>query len=420
MRQSELFTKTLRQVPRDEESINARLLIKAGFINKEIAGVYTLLPLGFRVIKNIEKIIREEMLNIKAQEVLMPALQPKVIWEKTGRWKTFDTLFRLKSINSQQEYALGPTHEEIVVPLLKKFLSSFRDLPQAVFQIQTKFRDEPRAKAGLLRGREFIMKDLYSFHSSEKDLMDYYDKLRGVYLKTFKRMGLEAIETLAGGGTFSDFSYEYQVISPSGEDTIIYCERKGCGFAENKEITREKTGKLCKKCLKVRHRSLLKEAKTIEVGNVFPLKEKFAKVFDLRFQDKDGKSKFVLMGCYGIGLTRVMGAIVEVSHDKDGIIWPESVAPFQYHLVALPGGEELAERIYRDFSSKGIEIFYDDRKYASPGEKLVDADLIGIPLRIVVSSKTVAKKSAEVKKRKEKKINLLKISQLPNLFNIRC
>ena len=298
MRYSKLFGKTTKDTPRDEISTNAKLLTRAGFIRKEVAGVYNYLPLGLRVINKISNVVRDEMDKVGGQELLLSALQNKDNWEKTGRWNSFDVLFKLAS-QFEKEYALGPTHEEVLVPLASEFILSYKDLPMYVYQIQTKFRDEARAKAGILRGREFLMKDFYSFHTSEKDLVEYYEKMKTAYRNIFKRLGLSAIETKASGGTFSDFSHEYQVITESGEVEIIYCP--GGHFSENTEITKVKEGKECD----LGH-GPLKKVKAIEVGNIFQLHDKFSKVFNLKYKDEKGKDQPVLMGCYGLGITRAM------------------------------------------------------------------------------------------------------------------
>lgn len=402
MQYSKLFGKTTRNISEGEVSINAQLLTKGGFVYKVSSGVYTLLPLGQRVLSKISSIVREEMNSAGGQEITMPVLQPKENWEKTGRWSTLDVLYKVKD-SSDKEMALGPTHEEIVTPLVKNYLNSYKQLPIYLYQIQTKFRDEPRAKSGLLRGKEFLMKDLYSFHSDEKDFEDYYDLMKKVYLKTFKRMGLEAIETEASGGSFSKFSHEYQVITENGEDEIIYCD--GGDFSQNTEIASVKEGKMCD----LGH-GPLRKVKTIEVGNIFPLKTKFSDSFDLKYKDAEGNEKPVIMGCYGLGITRALAAIVEVMHDDKGIIWPESVAPYQYHLVNI-GVPEEAEKVYQKLRDSGKEVLWDDRD-DSAGIKLSDADLIGIPNRIVISERTVKEDSVELKKRSENSTRLIKTSEI--------
>lgn len=401
MKQSQLFTKTKREAPRDEEAINAQLLIRAGFIDKLMAGVYTFLPLGLRTLKKIENIIRQEIVKIHGQEILMPSLQPKSNWEQTGRWNTYDSLFRFASYYSKIDYALGPTHEEIVSPLMRKFIFSYKDLPSYVFQIQNKFRDEKRAKSGLLRGREFLMKDLYSFHRDEKDLDQYYEKAKAAYQKIFKAVGIGRLThlTFASGGTFSKYSHEFQTLSPAGEDKIYLCEK--CKVAINEEIINDQSS--CPEC----GNQKLSVHKAIEVGNIFKLKTKYSAPFNLKYKDEKGEEKDAVMGCYGIGPSRLMGAIVEIYHDEKGIIWPEAVAPFKAHLIRIGNSkkvEKLADKIYIALQKNNIDILYDDREDISAGEKFSDADLIGIPWRAVVSERTGNK--IEIKKRNEKKTRL--------------
>lgn len=416
MLQSKLFYKTSKEISEEEKSINAQLLIRAGFVDKLMAGVFTFLPLGLRVLEKIKKIIREEMNALGAEEILMPALTPKENWIKTGRWDKIDVLFKLKGAG-EKEYALGSTHEEIVTPLVKKIVNSYKDLPVAVYQIQDKFRDEPRAKSGLLRGREFCMKDLYSFHADEADLDLYYEKAKESYFRIFKRCGMDAIMTEASGGAFSELSHEFQVLTESGEDTVYYCPH--CGYAQNKEISKYKEGDKCPKC-----GGRIREVKAIEVGNIFKLKTKFSEAFDFNFLDKEGKKRLAVMGCYGIGPSRVMGAAVEVGHDEKGIIWPAEIAPFDYHVVALFGKDEAtngkiknaAEGLYGSLQKDGFDVLYDDREETSAGVKLAESDLIGIPVRLVLSEKTLAKESAEVKKRAEKEAGLVELNEIEKII----
>jgi len=404
VRYSKLFGKTIRDDPKDEVSTNAKLLIRGGFIRKEVAGVYNFLPLGLRVLNKISDIVREEMNAAGGQELLLSSLQNKASWQQTKRWDSFDALFKVKS-QFDTEYALGPTHEEVLVPLVKQFISSYRDLPLSLYQIQTKFRDEERAKSGILRGREFLMKDLYSFHADEEDFNKYYEIMKKAYKKVYERCGLNAIETQASGGAFSKFSHEYQVITEAGEDEIIYCS--GGDFSSNKEISPVKEGKQCD----LGH-GPLKRAKTIEVGNIFSLKTRFSEAFNLTYKDKDGKEKLVVMGCYGIGISRLMGAIVEVHNDDNGIKWPESVAPFDAHLVHIedPGTEPIVQEVHEKLVKSGIEVLWDDREDVSVGNKFADADLIGIPIRLVVSKKT--RNKIEFKKRDEESSELLVIDEV--------
>lgn len=426
MRQSQLFTKTTKETPRGEKSTNAKLLIRAGFVDKLMAGVYSFLPLGFLVFKKIEDIIREEMNEISGQEVLLPVLQPKENWIKTNRWQ-YEEMLKLKN-RAGKDYGLGWTHEEIITPLVKKFVKSYKNLPVFVYQIQNKFRDELRPKSGLLRVIEFVMKDLYSFHRDEKDLDKYYEKAKRAYFKIFKRCGLEkhTLLTLASGGTFSKYSHEFQTVTPFGEDIIYLCQK--CRLAINKEIIKKENYQ-CPEC----RNKKLEINKAIEVGNIFKLKDKFTQLFDFSFKDKDGKDKMVQMGCYGIGLGRLMAAIVEVWHDDKGIIWPREVAPFQVHLIQIENKpkssvspkfsspkankvKKSAEKLYNDLRDKGIKVLYDDREEKSAGEKLMDADLIGIPIRIVVSNRTLKKDCAEIKKRNEITVKLVKTKRLPQFL----
>ncbi len=419
MHQSKLFTKTKKEAPKDEEAINAQLLIRAGFVDKVMAGVYTFLPLGFRVLKNIENIIREEMIKIGGQEILMPTLQPKENWVKTGRWDSLDVLFKIKG-TEEKEFALGATHEEIITPLARKFVFSYQDLPLYIFQIQNKFRNELRVKSGLLRGREFMMKDLYSFHTDEKDLDAYYEKVKAAYFKIFERCGIKDLTylTLASGGTFSKYSHEFQTLADSGEDVIYICNK--CKLAVNKEIKNE-TAK-CPDC----GSKDFKEEKAIEIGNIFKLVTKYSTPFELKYKDEKGKENEVMMGCYGIGLGRLMGAIVEIFHDDKGMIWPEEVAPFKAHLINLGKSDKtkkFADKVYDSLSSEafgeggqksGIEILYDDREDVSAGEKFADADLIGLPYRLVVSEKTG--ENIEIKKRSEDGVKLVGEKELIKLL----
>jgi prolyl-tRNA synthetase len=556
---SKLFGKTRHNPPCDADSVNAKLLTQAGFIEKLAAGIYNLLPLGFRVFDKINGIIKEEMDAVEGQQILMPALHPIDLWEITGRSRTMDDILYRTTASGNKEFVFGPSHEETVTPLAAKYIQSYKDLPLCVYQIQTKFRDEPRAKSGLLRGREFGMKDMYSFHVSDEDLDEYYEKVKQAYLNVFERCDLQAHVIEASGGPFSDnFSHEFSVITPIGEDVVIVCEK--CGTAQNLEIAEGKvldpdepaekelpleevdvrrgftvadnakahgvdehkilksvvyevenegligvvirgdlnvsdvklenyfskrlrpaspeilkeaglvqgyispvnipakikisfigdhsiknvknfvtganavskdyknvnlgrdfvikdftdlvevkSGFKCVKCEKP-----LEEKNAIEVGNIFKLGTKYSVSFNLKFTDKDGKEKPVVMGCYGIGNTRLIGSIVEASHDEKGIIWPLSIAPFQVHIVSLGKDKEItdkAKKLYKDLLDEGVEVLYDDRD-ESPGVKLNDADLIGIPLRLIVSKRSLEKDGVEWKERNQKDGKGVKFSDL--------
>jgi prolyl-tRNA synthetase len=402
MKQSLLFTKTSKDAPKDEPSLNAQLLIRAGFVDKLMAGVYSYLPLGLRVLDKIKNIVREEMEVIDGQEILMPALSPKENWEKTGRWDGLDVLFKLNGVGDK-DYALGATHEEVVTPLVNKHVFSYKDLPMAVYQIQDKFRNELRAKSGLLRGREFSMKDLYSFHATEEDLNEYYEKSKVAYDKIFSRCGLDAKLVEADGGTFSKFSHEFQVFTESGEDDVYGCEK--CDIYKNKEIVKSD---------KCECGTKWKINKAIEVGNIFPLKTKYSDAFNFKFVDESGKEQTVLMGCYGIGPSRVMGSIVEVYNDEKGMIWPDEVAPYAVHLISLGKDSKIAkaaDKLYEELSEAGVEVLYDDRD-ESAGAKLNDSDLIGLPLRILISEKTLAKNEVEFKARNNSDVIMVDLKKV--------
>lgn len=391
-----LFTKTSKESAADADSINADLLTRAGFIHKTMAGVHSFLPLGLTVLKKIEQIIREEMDAIGAQELLLSALSPKENWVVTGRWEGFDALFKIPGHGSasqavQNQYALNPTHEEVVVPLVRHYVQSHKDLPFGCYQIQTKFRNEPRAKSGILRGREFGMKDLYSFHADTASLDEYYEQVAGAYWKIFERLELAdaAYYTTATGGTFSPFSHEFQVLLPQGED-VIYVneeeEKKGNRVAMNKEIYKGEKG--------------FREARASEAANIFKLGTRFSEPFKLQFADEKGALHPIIMGCYGMGTTRLLGIIAEFFADKGGLVWPSAVAPADIHVVPIAKSkdEEPFKKALK--YCRGKNCLLDDRLDLSVGERLADADLIGVPKRVVISEKTLKEDKVEVKDRK--------------------
>jgi len=546
MKYSQLFGKTRYNVPHDAKSKNAELLTQAGFVDKMAAGIYNMLPLGFRVLNKINTIIREEMTKVGAQEVLMPALHPIELWKTSGRVRTMDDILYHSKGAGDKDFVFGPSHEEAVTPLAAKFVQSYKDLPFAVFQLQTKFRNEPRAKSGLLRGREFGMKDMYSFHESEEDLDAYYEKVIEAYTNVYTRCGLKAYVVEASGGAFSDkYSHEFSVITPAGEDTIIIDEKNGTAAntevasfrihspedenekeEEMKEVPIERgmsveenakahdvpewkilksvvyrvgngyIGVCIRGDLKVNEHKLqnylkktvraaspdelaelglvqgfispvfqgkspipfiadqsvkhvknfvtgankkdldlvnvnvgrdfiiedfadlvlldakalesngeVRVEKAIEAGNIFKLGTIYSESFNLMYTGKDGKKKPVVMGCYGIGTTRLMGTVVEASHDENGIIWPKTIAPYQVHLVTIGSDDEVvnqAAKLYEEMLKDGIEVLYDDRD-ESAGKKLKDADLIGIPLRIVLSNRTLKENGVEWRERNQEK-----------------
>lgn len=416
MKYSQSFVKTLRQAPKDADTVNHKLLTQAGFVDQLMAGVYTYLPLGLKVLRKIEQIVREEMDVVGGQEVLMPILHPKEIWETTSGWDNIDVLFKIKS-RTGKNYAIGQSEEEVVTPLVMSRTNSYKDLPRAVYQIHWKYRDELRAKSGILRGREFLMKDMYSFHETQEDFEKFYAEVKHAYLKVFKRLGLVAKVTEASGGSFSEkISYEFMVLTDAGEDDILYCS--ACDFCVNVEIAKVEEGDDCSSCEKEK----LQKARASEAGNVFDLGQKYGKNFDLGFVGRDGIKQYPVMGCFGIGISRNMGIIVETHHDERGIIWPESVAPFQVHLIGIMNQEarikNYADEVYSKLLKAGIEVLYDEREDVGAGQKFADADLIGIPYRLVVSSKTLqqslgqAGEQIEFKKRTEDKTELLSFEEV--------
>jgi len=399
-----LFGKTAREAPKDETSSNAQLLIKAGFVEKLFAGVYELLPLGLVTVKKISQIVREEMNEIGGQEVSLTTLQPKELWDESGRWeKLKGAMYQLKD-SSGKDLGLGFTHEEPMVSLVRSRVNSYKDLPIYLYQIQSKFRDEPRPRSGLIRGREFLMKDLYSFNRSKEELDSFYEKAAEAYKKVFGRVGLQTIYTEAAGGVFTkENTHEFQVLSEAGEDTIFVCEK--CDYSVNKEIATVKADDKCPKC-----GGKVKEERGIEVGNIFRFGTTYAESMNMNFTDEKGKKQPVYLGSYGIGITRTLAAIVEVHHDEKGIIWPASVAPAEIHLISL-GDKEEAEKLYKKLVQMRKEVLFDDRD-VSAGVKLTDADLIGIPERWVLSEKTLVERSVEVKKRNEEKSSLKNLTEI--------
>ena len=400
MRFSRLFTKTTKNISEETESINARLLTRAGFIRQEIAGVYAWLPLGLRVLGKIEAIVREEMDTVSS-EVLLPSLTSIDRWRDTGRLDSVDVLFQANGANDDSRerndatYILNPTHEDVITPIVQDFVTSYKDLPTSTYQIQTKFRNEARAKSGVLRGREFRMKDLYSFHTNEADLMEFYEAMKPIYSRVYDRLGLgdDTFICLASGGDFTtEYSHEYQVVLEAGEDTI-YLDRAN-KIAYNKEVaTPEDAAKLGVDF------SQLEEVKASEAGNIFPLGTKFSKALGFEYTDQDNERHLTWMGSYGIGTTRLVGIIAEKFSDDKGLVWPDAVAPYRYHVIALgsAAAQEAAEKLIAELGEDNV--LFDDRADASAGQKFADAELIGCPIRIVVSDKTLERDAIEVTSR---------------------
>lgn len=405
MRLSKTFVKTLREAPKDETARNGALLTRAGYIHKEMAGVYDYLPLGLRVIENLKGIIREELNKLGCEELSMSALQNPELWEKTGRFSDAEVDIWFKTeLAGGGLLGLAPTHEEPIVNLARKYVTSYKDLPFATYQFQNKFRNELRAKSGILRGREFLMKDLYSFHTSEEDLDRFYHEVEGAYARIFERVGLGdcTYETFASGGIFAKFSHEYQTFLPVGEDTVYYNADRS--LVLNKEVfTPEVLAEFGEKA------ESFSETTAAEVGNIFKLKFKYTEPLGLKFSDENNEQQMVYMGCYGIGVSRLMGVIAEKFADEKGLVWPEAVAPFKYHVIGIgEQGMRAAEEFYAKHTE---ETLFDDRDRRA-GEKFADAELIGLPTRIVFSDKTLAEGNAEVSNRQSGETKLVKISEL--------
>ncbi len=405
MRLSKLFTRTRKEAPADETAKNAQLLIRAGYVNKEMAGVYAYLPLGLMVIEKIKQVVREEMNAIDGQELVMSSLQPKETWEITGRWddKVVDVWFKSK-LQDGTEVGLGWSHEEAIIQMLKQHLSSYKDLPINIYQFQTKLRNELRAKSGIMRGREFIMKDMYSCSLDERQHEKFYQATIDAYMRVYKRLGLgnDTYVTFASGGAFTQFSHEFQTICEAGEDTIYLHESKK--LAINEEVLGDDS--LAE--LGVERKDLV-QMKAAEVGNIFNFGTHKSKQMDFTFTDQKGHQQFVYLGSYGIGISRLMGVIAEKFSDEKGLVWPEIIAPAKVYLASLSDSKEVlgaADELYALLTKNGIRVIYDDRDIRT-GEKFADADLLGIPYRVVVSEKTMSSKRFELKKRTSDQTELL-------------
>ena len=420
MRQSKLYTKTRKEAPSEEVAKNAQLLIRAGFINKELAGAYAYLPLGLRVLNKIIDVIRDEMNKIGGQEITLTALQEPEVWEKTERWseQVVDVWFKTE-LKSGAPVGLGFTHEEPFTRMMKQFIRSYKDLPVYAYQFQTKFRNETRAKSGIMRTREFIMKDLYSFCRSKEDQEKYYEVVKDAYVKIFNRLGIgeKTYVTFASGGVFSKYSHEFQTICDAGEDEIYIHDGKR--IAINKEVMLPEV----LSDLGVKE-SELRVEKASEVGNIFNLGTRFSDALELSYQDEEGKSNPVWMGSYGIGPARVMGVIVELLSDAKGLVWPAEVAPFSVHLISLAKDKEsqaakTAEELYKKLTDAHVEVLFDDRE-ESAGAKFADSDLIGIPMRVVVSDKSLQAGGVEMKERTSDNSEIVTVEQLLKSFTPNC
>ena len=390
MRVSQLFTKTLKNAPADEVSKNAQLLIRAGYVYKEMAGAYVYLPLGLKVLENIKQIVREEMNAIGSNELLMTTLQRKEVWERTTRWSddVVDIWFKTR-LKDDTEIGLGWSHEEPIVEMLSTYIQSYRDLPVSLYQFQTKMRNELRAKSGIMRGREFVMKDLYSFHDSKESLDAYYKEVSDAYLRVYKRLGIgdDTYVTFASGGAFTKFSHEFQTICDAGED-VIYLHR-GKNIAINEEVLDDAVAELGVS------RDELEPIKTAEVGNIFNFGTQKTDEMGLYYTDKDGKKQSIYMGSYGIGVSRVMGVIAEKLSDDKGLVWPENIAPFKIYLVSIGKVDAEAAELYNALTAAGVSVLYDDRD-ERPGVKFADAELMGIPYRLTISERLLKENKLEL------------------------
>ena len=414
MKATQLFTHSTKEIPSDETSKNAQLLLRAGFISKEMAGVYAYLPLGLRVIEKIKAIVREEMNAIGGQEIIMTSLQQKELWEKTDRWddEKVDIWFK-SALKNGAEVGFGWSHEEQITNMMRNFIHSYKDLPQSMYQFQTKLRNELRAKSGIMRGREFVMKDMYSYAYSDAEHQKIYDQVTAAYLRIFDALGIgdKTFLTYASGGAFTEFSHEFQTITDAGEDIVYLDEDKK--LAVNEEVYSDEI--ISRLSLDKKN---LKKVKTAEVGNIFSFGIAKSKQLDLKFTNKEGKEEYVVLGSYGIGITRLMGVIVELFSDEKGMMWPESISPYKVYLAQLGQDKavlDAAKRLYEILIKNNVEVFWDDRD-ARPGEKFSDADLYGFPYRIVVSQNTVKANEYEVKKRNENEAHHFTIDELLNLL----
>ena len=412
MRLSKNFTRTIKQAPADEVARNAQLLIRAGYVHKTMAGVYSYLPLGLKVVENIKQIVREEMNKIDSQELVMSTLQRKETWQETGRWsdELVDVWFK-SHLQDGTEVGFGWTHEEPIVDLLRNYLKSYKDLPISVYQFQNKLRNELRAKSGIMRGREFVMKDMYSVHASKEDLDKYYNAAIEAYKRCYDRFGIgdETYVTFASGGAFTKFSHEFQTICDAGED-YIYLHR-GKNIAVNEEVLDDAVKELGI------DRSELERVKTAEVGNIFNFGRQKSEEMRLVFTDAEGVEQYAYMGSYGIGITRVMGVIVEKFADDKGLVWPENIAPAKVYLVQIGSqSRSAADELYQKLQSAGIETIYDDRD-ERPGVKFADAELLGIPYRVTVSDRLLDDGKWEVSTRQTGEQRLLTADELLATLN---
>lgn len=416
MRASQFFMPTLREVPAEAEVISHKLLLRGGFIRKLASGIYNYLPLGLRVIQKIEKIVREEMNSVGAQEVLLPVVLPAELWKETGRWDVYGKeLLRVKDRNDR-DFCLGPTHEEVITDMVRREIRSYRQLPLSLYQIQTKFRDEIRPRFGLMRGREFIMKDCYSFDLNEEEAKKSYQRYYEAYRKIFGRSGLKFRAVEAGTGVIGGtLSHEFQVLASSGEDAVFSCDK--CDYAANIEKAEAKEGEKCPRCSK----GVMEAHRGIEVGQVFYLGTKYSKALKAIYLDEKGAEQLIVMGCYGIGIGRTASAAIEQNHDEKGIIWPPALAPYAVDIVSLSSDVKVMEaskKFYEELGAKGVDVLWDERDERA-GVKLNDADLIGIPYQLVIGPRGVEKNEVEIKERKTGKKEIVPVDQAMSLLSFK-
>jgi prolyl-tRNA synthetase len=410
MKRSQLFIKTRKDAPSDEVSKNAQLLIRAGFVYKVMAGVYAYTPLGIRVLENIKQIVREEMNAIAGCELIMSALQKPETWEETGRWsdEAVDVWFKT-SLKDGTEVGLAWSHEEAIVEMMKQHITSYKDLPQSVYQFQTKFRNELRSKSGVMRGREFVMKDMYSLHTTQEDMDNYYDKVIESYKRIFNRLGIgdKTFVTFASGGAFTKFSHEFQTICPAGEDTLYVNEEQT--VAVNEEVLDDATKELGI------DKATLKPVISAEVGNIFKFGTEKSEKMDFMYTDKDGSKKPLYLASYGIGITRVMGVIAEMMSDSKGLVWHSNIAPFHVYLASIGDVAKQAEELCDQLEKAGVTVIYDDRD-VRPGEKFADAELMGIPYRLVISERSLGDNSVELSDRSNGETEIIPLSDIANIL----
>ncbi len=410
MRRSQLFIKTRKDAPSDEVSKNAQLLIRAGFVYKVMAGVYAYTPLGIRVLENIKQIVREEMNAIAGCELIMSALQKPETWEETGRWddSVVDVWFKTK-LKDDSDVGLAWSHEEAIVEMMKEHITSYKDLPQSVYQFQTKFRNELRSKSGIMRGREFVMKDMYSVHTSQIDMDGYYDKVIEAYKRVFSRLGIgdKTFVTFASGGAFTKFSHEFQTICSAGEDTLFVDDAQT--IAVNEEVLDDATNELGI------DKATLRPVVSAEVGNIFKFGTEKSEKMNFTYTDKDGIKKPLYLASYGIGITRVMGVIAEMMSDSKGLVWHSNIAPYQVYLASIGDVNKQADTLCQQLETAGVSVIYDDRD-VRPGEKFADAELMGIPYRLVVSERNLESNSVELTNREDGNTDLVPAGEIVNIL----